>query len=83
MSNEDGDPIYSDQGVAGYCYSADAEDFSRKTRIMEEVLSTTQEVMIRFLISLLAPEQLILSQEARSTFLKDPEAVKSHYGDQD
>ena len=50
---------------------------------MEKVLSTTQEAMIRFLISLLAPEQLILSQEARSAILKDPEAVKSHYGDQD
>ena len=50
---------------------------------MEEVLTTTEEAMIWFLISLLAPEQLILSQEARSAFLKDPEAVKSHCGDQD
>ena len=39
--------------------------------------------MIRFLISLPAPEQLILSQEARSAFLKDPEAIRSHNGDQD
>ena len=35
--------------------------------------------MIRFLISLPAPEQLILSQEAISAFLKDPEAAKAHY----
>ena len=46
---------------------------------MEEVLTHTQEIMIRFLISLPAPEQLILSQEARSAFLNDPEAVKAHY----
>ena len=39
--------------------------------------------MIRFLISLLALLQLGLSQEARFTFLKDPEALKIHYGDQD
>ena len=39
--------------------------------------------MIRFLISLLAPLQLRLLQEARSTFLKDPEALRIHYGDQD
>ena len=39
--------------------------------------------MIRFLISLPAPLQLRLSQEARSTFLKDPEALRIHYGDQD
>ena len=78
-SNEDGDPIYPDRGLPEYHYSPEAEDFSRKTRIMEEVLSTTQETMIRFLISLPAPEQLILSQEARSAFLKDPEAAKAHY----
>ena len=82
-TNEDRDPIYPDRGVPEYHYSLVTEDFLRKTRIIEEVLSTTQEAMIRFLISPLAPEQLILSQEARSTFLKDPEAVKSHYGDQD
>ena len=46
---------------------------------MKEVLTSTQETMIRFLISLPAPEQLILSQEARSAFLKDPEAAKAHY----
>ena len=81
--NDWADPIYPDRGLPEYCYSPEAEDFSRKTKIMEEVLSTTQEAMIRFLISLLAPEQFTLSQEARSAFLKDPEAVRSHYGDQD
>ena len=74
-SNEDGDPIYPDRGLPEYRYSPEAEDFSRKTKIMEEVLSTTQEAMIRFLISLPAPEQFTLSQEARSAFLQDPEAV--------
>ena len=82
-SDEDGDPIYPDRGLPEYRYSPEAEDFLRKTKIMEEVLSTTQEAMIRFLISLPAPEQFTLSQEARSAFLKDPEAVRSHYGDQD
>ena len=82
-TNEDGDPIYPDQGVPGYCYSPEAEDFLRKTRIMEEVLSFSEEVMIRFLISLPAPLQLRLWQEARCIFLKDPEALRIHYGDQD
>ena len=36
-----------------------------------------------FLMSLPAREQLILSQEARSPFLKDPEALRSHYRNQD
>ena len=35
------------------------------------------------LMSLPAREQLISSQEARSTFLKNPEALRSHYGNQD
>ena len=56
-SNEDGDPIYPDRGLPEYHYRSEAEDFLRKTRIMEEVLSTTQEAMIRFLISLPAPEK--------------------------
>ena len=82
-TNEEGDTVYPDQGVSGYCYSPEGEEFSRKTRIVEEVLSFSQKVMIRFLMSLPAREQLILSQEARSTFLKNPEALESHYGNQD
>ena len=62
-----------------YHYSPEAEDFVRKTKIMEEVLSSTQETLIKFLISLSAPEKLIVSQEAQSTFLKNPEALKAHY----
>ena len=46
---------------------------------MEEVLSATQEILIKFLISLSPPEQIILSQEAQSAFLKNPEALKAHY----
>ena len=34
-------------------------------------------------MSLLAREKLILSQEARLSFLKDPEALRSHYRNQD
>ena len=50
---------------------------------MEDILSSSQEVMMAFLMSLPAREQLILSQEARSPFLKDPEALRSHYRNQD
>ena len=78
-SDEDRDPSYPDRGLPDYYYSPEAEYFSRMTKVMEEVLSTTLETMIRFLISLPAPEQLILSQEARSAFLKDPEAVRNPY----
>ena len=46
---------------------------------MEEVLSSTQEILIKFLISLSPPEQIILSQEAQSVFLMNPAALKAHY----
>ena len=46
---------------------------------MEEVLSSAQETLIKFLISLSALDQLIVSQEARSAFVKDPETLKAHY----
>ena len=46
---------------------------------MVEVLSSTRETLIRFLISLPAPEQLIVSLEARSAFLKNPESFKAQY----
>ena len=46
---------------------------------MEEVLSATQEILIKFLISRSPPEHIILSQEAQSAFLKNQEALKAHY----
>ena len=82
-TDKEDDIIYPNQGVFGYCYNPEGEEFSRKTRIVEEVLSFSQEVMMMFLMSLPAHEQLILSQEARSSFLKNPEALRSHYGNQD
>ena len=62
-TNEEGDTVYPDQGVSGYCYSPEGREFSRKTRIVEEVLSFSQEVMMTFLMSMPACEQLIISQK--------------------
>ena len=60
-------------------YSPEGEDFIRKTTVMEETLSYTQEVLIKFLLSLPAPEQVILSQEAENVFLKNLDTLKVHY----
>ena len=81
--DEDGDTIYPNLGVFGIRYSPDGQELSRKTRIIEDILSSSQEVMMAFLMSLPVREQLILSQEAKSSFLKDPEALRSHYRNQD
>ena len=54
---------------------------------MEEALTTTQDMLIQFIISLPAPEQYMMSQEAQLIFLKDIDALKSHLtnviGDED
>ena len=44
--DEDGDTIYPNQGVSGYHYSPDGQEFSRKTRIVENILSSSQEVIM-------------------------------------
>ena len=46
---------------------------------MEETLSYTQEVLIKFLQCLPVPEQVILSQEAQNVFLKNMDSLKVHY----
>ena len=51
-SDESGNPIYPDRGMPKYRYSLEAEDFSRKTKTMEEVLSLSQETLNKFLLSL-------------------------------
>merc|ERR1712105_313853 len=78
-TDPEGNPLYPPLGMPESRYSPAGVDFSRKTSLMEEVLSTTQEILIKFLISLSPPEQIILSQEAHSAFLKNPEALKAHY----
>ena len=78
-TDPEGNPEYPPCGMPEHLYSPEGEDFIRKTSVMEEILSHTQGVLIKFLLSLPAPEQIILSQEAQSVFLKDLDALRVHY----
>ena len=78
-SDPEGNLIYPALGQPESRYSPAGVDFPRKTGLMEEALAEAQEVMIRFLLSLPDPQQIILSQEARSVFLKDINALKAIY----
>ena len=78
-SDESGNPIYPDRGMPEHRYSPEAEDFSRKTKTMEEVLSLTQETLKKFLLSLSVTDQHIVSLEAKITFLKNPKAWEADY----
>ena len=53
-----------------YWYSPEAEDVSRKTKIMEKVLSLCQETLQKFLLSRSIADQHIVTLETRTTFLK-------------
>ena len=78
-TDDQGDPIYPEWGMPEYRYSPEGEDFMRKTTSMEETLSQAQEVLIKFLLSLPVPEQIILFQEAENIFLSNLETLKVHY----
>ena len=78
-SDELGNPIYPDRGMPEYQYSPDAEDFSRKTKIIEEVLYLCQETLKKFMLSLSVADQHIVTLEARTTFLKNPNVWEADY----
>ena len=67
------------------------EDIARKTSLLEEVLISTRNALARFIISLSAPEQIYMVQEAILPCLKNLDTIKAVFaantignaGDQD
>ena len=78
-TDESGEPVYPARGMPEYRYSPEAEDFAKKTKSMEEVLSLSQETLKKFLLSLSAADQCILSLKAKTAFLTDPKAWEAEY----
>ena len=70
--------MFPERGAPESRYSPNNEDLSRKTSQMEEILNTTRDLLINFIVSLPAPEQILVSQEDKLTFLKNLEVLKSH-----
>ena len=66
-------------------YNPESNDLTRKTLLLEEVLTTIQVMLIKVLVSLYTCKQIIMSQEAQLVFLKNIDVLKSHLsaGDQD
>ena len=60
-------------------YCPAGEDIARKMSIMEEIFNLNQEVLIKFLLSLPAPDQAIVSHEAQHVFLKNLDSLKILY----
>ena len=82
--DQNGIPVYPDRGQPEYRYSPEAEDFSNKTRIMEQLMSQCKEVLKTFFKSLPAQDQGTVSLEAKTPFLKNPNVwlTGSHNPDQ-
>ena len=77
-TDNQGDPIYPNRGMPESRYNPESNDLTRKTLLLEEVLTTTQGMLIMFLISLSTCKQIIMSQEAQLVFLKNIDVLKSH-----
>ena len=59
-------------------YNPDNEDIARKTSQLEEVLTSTIDALVHFIMSLLAPEKTYMAQEARIPLLKNLDAIKAY-----
>ena len=70
--DQTGNPVYPICGQPEHRYSPEGEDFSNKTRIMEGVMSQCEEVLKAFFMTLPAADQATVSQDARTTLLKNP-----------
>ena len=72
-------------------YNPVNKDIARKTSLMEEVLISTRNALAHFIISLSAPEQIYMVQEAILPCLKNLDTIKAVFaannignaGDQD
>ena len=84
-TDNQGDPIYPNRGMPESRYNPESNDLTRKTLLLEEVLTTTQGMLIKFLISLYTCKQIIMSQEAQLVFLKNIDVLKLYIsaGDRD
>ena len=69
--DEEGAPIYPDQGQPEYRYSPEAEDFSNKTRTMEIVTTQSIEVLKAFFVALPVAEKAIVSQLAQRDWIPE------------
>ena len=76
--DENGDPIYPERGMPESRYAPDNKDLKRKTTILEEILDHTADALIEFMVSLPAPLQVLLAEEASLPFLKNLDVIKKH-----
>ena len=78
-TNEDCEPVYPLRDMPESKYNPDNEDLSRKTSQMEEVLISARDMLAQFIVSLPAPEQIYMVQEAMLPFLKNLDTIKAHF----
>merc|ERR1712002_465340 len=56
-------------------------DLSRKASKLEEVLNSTRETLLKFIVSLPPAEQFLLSQGAILPFLRNLDGINAHFAE--
>ena len=77
-TDEEGEPEYPQRGMPESRYNPDNEELSRKASLIEEALISTRDALSQFVISLPAPDQIYMVQEAMLPFLKNLDTIKAY-----
>ena len=76
-TDEEGNLIYQARGMPESKYNPDNEYIVRKASQIEEVFNSTRAALALFIMSLPAPEQIFMVQEAILPCLKNLDAIKA------
>ena len=77
-SDKEGDPKYPVRGMPESRYNPGNEDIARKTYLIKEVLTSTRDALVCFIVSLPALEQVYIAQKAVIPFLKNIDTIKAY-----
>ena len=80
-SDKEGDPIYQAREMTESRYNPDIEEIARKTSLIGEVLISTRDALVCFIISLPAPDQIYkLVREAILPCVKILDTITAFFG---
>ena len=76
--DEEGNPEYTARRTPESNYNLDNKDIVRKISQVEEVLDSTRDALIHFILSLPAAEQVFMVQQATLPCLKKLDVIKAY-----
>ena len=76
--DNEGNPEYTARRTPESNYNLTNKDIVRKISQVEEVLDSTRDALIHFIVSLPAAEQVLMVQQATIPWLKDLDIIKAY-----